>query len=220
MVPPSSSPVSGEGAPTSPSLIWTFLSPTQALSVQLFLSLTSWSLSNGSIQPMKIITKAAFKRKQKPSLNTLLLTNQLPASNTLSEEAACISSHYCFDLLISSPLFNHRVTVLLASNVSSSLWSIFRNANQITPLPCFISHCCQGEPEFLSGGHTKCFETWPIITPPAFSLIHYKSSLSILSSGNSDTQITSGSLNLSENTFTLQLLCLVNFYCSFTPSLL
>ena len=33
--------------------------------------LTSGSLSTGSIQPMKINTKAAFKRKQKPSLNTI-----------------------------------------------------------------------------------------------------------------------------------------------------
>ena len=149
--------------------------------------LTSWSLSTGSIQPMKIITKAAFKRKQKPSLNTIdqstsslqhSLHRKLPAFPPIS-----------FDLLISSPLFNHRGTVP-ASKVSSSLWSTFRNANPIAALPCFISHCCQGEPEFLSGGHTKCFEMWPIITPPAFSLIHYESPLSILSSGNSATQIT------------------------------
>lgn len=102
---------------------------------------------------MKIITKAAFKRKQKPSLNTVYWPINFQPPTLSSEEAACISSHYSFDLLISSPLFNHRGTVL-ASKVSSSLWSTFRNANQIAPLPRFISHCGQGEPEFLSVGHT------------------------------------------------------------------
>ena len=37
---------------------------------------------------------------------------------------------------------------------------------------------------------TRCSGVWPIITSPASSPTHYESSLSILSSGNSATQIT------------------------------